>query len=81
MNKYVVYWYDRLGDNFIRRSVVEAKNLIDAGKHLTDIHREATIVNIMRKPEGEVIEEENKMDLIKKMSIALSEDDIKESED
>lgn len=80
MSKYVVYWYNHLGDNFIRRSVVEAKNMIDAGKHLTNIHREATIVDIMRKPEGEVIKEEKKMsiDLTKKMSITLNEDDIKE---
>lgn len=80
MSKYVVYWYDHLGDNFIRRSVVEAKNMIDAGKHLTNIHREATIVDIMRKPEGEVIKEDKKMsiDLTKKMSITLNEDDIKE---
>lgn len=80
MSKYVVYWYDRLGDNFIRRSVVEAKNMFDAGKRLTNIHREATIVDIMWKPEGEVIKEEKKMsiDLTKKMSITLNEDDIKE---
>lgn len=80
MSKYVVYWYDHLCDNFIRQSVVEAKNMIDAGKHLTNIHRKATIVDIMRKPEGEVIKEEKKMgiDLTNKMSITLNEDDIKE---